>query len=116
MGCLLRAPAAPMPPDRRAPLLTPPAQSRAEHSESLQAAAGSRFPPLVRAVDIGPGLARAGLPAIRQPVPEEVVQVVDVPDFPDGRLDVVLDAAETNGPSRQQDVARPPVAVAGLAD
>src|SRR6185312_8022808 len=47
---------------------------------------------------------------------EEVVEIGNVVDLLDRRLDVVLDAAEAERVAVEQDIAGPPVAVARLAD
>src|SRR5262245_34589851 len=55
-------------------------------------------------------------PAVAQPVAQEVFQVGDRVDLFDGRFDVVLDPTILYGFAVEQDIARPPVAVARLAD
>src|SRR5687767_12823198 len=54
--------------------------------------------------------------SIAQPIAEEILQLRDRVDLLDRRLDVVLHAAIANRAVVKQDIARPRIAVARLAD
>src|SRR5436190_23258841 len=56
------------------------------------------------------------LAAFAEAVAEEILQVRNRVDLLDRRLDVVLDAAVSNGIAVEHHIARPPVPVAWLAD
>ena len=66
--------------------------------------------------EIEDNLARSSSTPIAKAVAEEVVQVGDVADLADRRLDIIFDTAETDEFALEEDVAGARVAVARLAD
>src|SRR5438309_742370 len=61
------------------------------------------------------GQGQATLPPVAQPVTQEVFELGNRVNLVHRRVDIVFDAAEANGLLVEQNVTRPPVAVAGLS-
>src|SRR5579875_486350 len=56
------------------------------------------------------------LTSAAQAVGKKIIEFIDFADFSDGRFNIVLDAAKTDGGAIQENVGGTPVGIARLAD